>query len=408
VEDKSEVAPAERDGINNPLCENHESWVKKQDEVKKSFAAFTPDAQRSLAICHLQEIPEQSKKAYDDLIHSKRNTYCVKRKRAFDAAEKAARAGVEGSSGQLCSPLSKNLGVIQSARAELESLQKEIEKDLHYNVKDLDTIEAEQNKRINACPKLLEETRDCQNLIDAESQARLTGGGVSRAAAVRDNPNNPCNQDKKKLELVAKDVKKFWSEEAPVKNRLTLFKQEVEGLKVKIAKLQSTESAYQTRLAHEKCEGSTAKTNNGPGGGGTPGSPAAAAPSSGIKSAGDMAKCYEGGCSSEDVKNQQRQINEYIKKNNLPIAPIAEDGIAGVQTANAWRAATMYQTHRSSTEYAQPESVATQPSRWSSTYQSWDASATKNSDGYIDFKKGKASADLIKMLILDSRNDFGI
>lgn len=65
----------------------------------------------------------------------------------------------------------------------------------------------------------------------------------------------------------------------------------------------------------------------------------------GVMNSQQMADCYANPstCSREDFQRSQQAINNYIRTNNLPIAQIADDGIPGVQSANAWRHVMQHQ-----------------------------------------------------------------
>lgn len=100
----------------------------------------------------------------------------------------------------------------------------------------------------------------------------------------------------------------------------------------------------------------------------------------GVPAAADLSECYADTCSQSQVRAYQTSINQYISDNHLPITPIATDGIAGTQTANAWRAVM-------GTYNATPAS--------GDTYVAWGAQKQVNSSGvfYYTFPPAKITTN---------------
>lgn len=367
------------------VCSDEQAWKDRGREVdKKSFAET---ATFLLEYCQLERVPDFSRQAYRVHAADLKDAYCAKKKDAAKEFEKAFGLN-EKKYIEQCDSYANTLTIVRQGKTQLQELQIFLKSNLLQNLEKADALRKKHTKLIENCDaKLLrEKLPECVKLREELLVSGKPKREIDKALA-----DSECEKNVKNalanLKKLKQDFERFWEPSAPLLDRFGALRSERNFNDARIGELESMERRLLE--TQKNCGGpaaaATTKDEKAPATSPTP-TPNKAEELK-IRNAADMGRCYSGECGADEVKAQQRAINEYIREYKLPIAPIAEDGIAGIQTANAWRAVTI-DADRIARVSSLPEAPGAAMS--ASDYRRWDLNAQIDpATGYVIFKKGK-------------------
>jgi hypothetical protein len=415
-------ASANDNDASSPMCDQNHEWDRAQTQAEHSY----PNRDQMnpvLSACGLMDAPQQNIDKYKSKVAAARTAYCDRQQEAQKKYDKISGEAVAQSTGQICPPLQSEMTLIRDAKSAIQGLQDRLKSDKDEARNWQKNAKKEQEDKIKACQSnngsqdssgLNVKDPNCATLQQKLQGMRngnppRPGGGaysIAEIAAVRDNPDDPCNKDKEQLHNFELLNKRYWDDGASTENRLRVFDLEVQSNDARLATLERLEKRINLAMVQNKCDGANP---NMPGPGPLmPNNPPPQAaplqnamgtppPASGPPTAAEMSRCVSGGCSKDDIIGLQNRINDYNKSKGLPIKEIDPDGIIGTQTANAWRAANQF---NSSSGQVPPPGARSYYGDYTNQdtanqYQyKYDIDNTDPQNPFVIFKKGKGTQSM--------------
>lgn len=449
-------------------CKDEKGWEKAKENVAASYPVAKADTEGHLKQCGLEQVPDTSRKSYENYVAEFRHQYCDQKQVTEGRVDEIVDQAVKTAEGQ-CEPVKAVLGNLINAKKELEALDHFLKSHLDESNKQLENIRQKITGVVAQSTKRCSEYSLQDNLPVCREFKKSMAGKRNKAYE-----NSACVLQIKTVQTTVRkfyaEQNQFWGKESTLRERLAALQMEHKLNESRIAKMKSMEQKLQA-IAQTSCTttGALAATgivvapatadgapvtgaggdtynpheafrrsgtatlgegekdaslkNAVPAAGDTAGgmatertgatatpavkdssepaaamlTPAAAEPAATasemkkyqIYDASEMSSCYSSQCKREDIIAQQEAINRYIDEHKLPVAKIKVDGIAGTQTANAWRAVERDSTQLGySTDYS-PRFTNDAVN----TYQQWDPDTMIDpKTGYVIFKKGKGSS----------------